>query len=65
MPAPAARTPTSSFADDSIPVTPENASRIRQAIGAIRAELRQTQAAQARYSLGIAQLQTRLDAGVA
>ena len=47
---------------ESIPITPENAPRIRQAIGAIRAELRQTQAAQARYSLGIAQLQTRLDA---
>ena len=47
---------------ESIPITPENAPRIRQAIAAIRAELRQTQAAQARYSLGITQLQTRLDA---
>jgi len=47
---------------ESIPITPENAPRIRQAIGAIRAELRQTQAAQARYSLGITQLQGRLDA---
>jgi hypothetical protein len=47
---------------ESIPITPENAPRIRQAIAAIRAELRQTQAAQARYSLGITQLQARLDA---
>ncbi len=47
---------------ESIPITPENAPRIRQAIGAIRAELRQTQAAQARYSLGVSQLQARLDA---
>jgi hypothetical protein len=47
---------------ESIPITPENAPRIRQAIAAIRAELRQTQAAQARYSLGIIQLQARLDA---
>ena len=47
---------------ESIPITPENAPRIRQAIGALRAELRQTQAAQARYSLGITQLQARLDA---
>jgi len=46
----------------SIPITPENAPRIRQAIGALRAELRATQAAQARYSLGIIQLQARLDA---
>ena len=47
---------------ESIPITSENAPRIRQAIVAIRAELRQTQAAQARYSLGITQLQARLDA---
>ena len=47
---------------ESIPLTPENAPRIRHAIGALRAELRSTQAAQARYSLGITQLQTRLDA---
>ena len=47
---------------ESIPITPENAPRIRQAIGALRAELRSTQAAQARYSLGITQLQARLDA---
>ena len=47
---------------ESIPITPENAPRIRQAIAALRAELRQTQAAQARYSLGIIQLQARLDA---
>jgi hypothetical protein len=47
---------------ESIPITPENAPRIRQAIGALRAELRGTQAAQARYSLGIIQLQARLDA---
>jgi hypothetical protein len=45
-----------------IPITPENAPRIREAIGALRAELRSTQAAQARYSLGITQLQARLDA---
>jgi len=47
---------------ESIPITPENAPRIRQAIGALRTELRNTQAAQARYSLGISQLQARLDA---
>jgi hypothetical protein len=47
---------------ESIPLTPENAPRIRHAIGALRAELRSTQAAQARYSLGITQLQARLDA---
>jgi hypothetical protein len=47
---------------ESIPLTPENALRIRHAIGALRAELRSTQAAQARYSLGITQLQARLDA---
>ena len=47
---------------ESIPLTPENAPRIRQAIGALRAELRNTQAAQARYGLGITQLQARLDA---
>ena len=49
---------------ESIPLTPENASRVRQAIGALRAELRNTQAAQARYSLGITQLKARLDAWV-
>jgi hypothetical protein len=47
---------------ESIPITPENAPRIRQAISALRTELRGTQAAQARYSLGITQLQARLDA---
>jgi hypothetical protein len=47
---------------ESIPITPENAPRIRQAIGALRAELRNTQAAQARYSLGITEMKTRLDA---
>jgi hypothetical protein len=47
---------------ESIPLTPENAPRIRQAIGALRAELSDTQAAQARYSLGITQIQARLDA---
>ena len=47
---------------ESIPITPENAPRIRQAISALRTELRRTQAAQARYSLGITQLQARLDA---
>ena len=45
---------------ESIPLTPENAPRIRQAIGALRTELRDTQAAQARYSLGISQLQALL-----
>jgi hypothetical protein len=49
---------------ESIPIIPENAPRIREAIGALRAELRQTQDAQARYSLGIIQLQARLDAWV-
>jgi hypothetical protein len=47
---------------ESILLTPENAPRIRHAIGALHAELRSTQAAQARYSLGITQLQARLDA---
>jgi hypothetical protein len=47
---------------ESIPITPENAPRIRHAIGALRAELRRSQAAEARYSLGITQLQARLDA---
>jgi hypothetical protein len=47
---------------ESIPITPENAVRIRQAIAALRAEVRDTQAAQARYSLGISQLQARVDA---
>ena len=47
---------------ESIPITPENAPRIRQAIGALRAELRSTQSAQSRYNLGITQLQARLDA---
>jgi hypothetical protein len=47
---------------ESIPITPENAPRIRQAVGALREELRNTQAAQARYSLGINQLQARLAA---
>jgi hypothetical protein len=47
---------------ESIPITPENAPRIRRAIAALRAEVRDTQAAQARYSLGIIQLQARLDA---
>ena len=47
---------------ESIPITQENAPRIRQAIGALRAELRQAEAAQTRYSLGITQLQARLDA---
>ena len=47
---------------ESIPITPENAPRIRQAIAALRAELRQAQASQARYSLGISQLKARLDA---
>jgi hypothetical protein len=47
---------------ESIPITPENAPRIRQAISALRTELRRTQAAHARSSLGITQLQARLDA---
>ena len=47
---------------ESIPITPENAPRIRQAIVALRAELRRSQSAQARYSLGITELQARLDA---
>jgi hypothetical protein len=49
---------------ESIPITPENATRIREAVGALREELRNTQAAQARYSLGITQLKARLDAWV-
>ena len=49
---------------ESIPITPENAPRIRQAIVALRAELRRSQSAQARYSLGITELQARLDAWV-
>jgi hypothetical protein len=47
---------------ESIPITPENAPRIRQAIAALRAELSNTQAAQARYSLGITQILARVDA---
>ncbi len=47
---------------ESIPITPENAPRIREAIGALRTELRTTQAAQARHSLGITELKARLDA---
>jgi len=47
---------------ESIPVTPENASRIRQAISALRAELREAQAARVRSSLGIIELQARMDA---
>ena len=53
---------TIEFEGDSIPITPENAPRIRQVIGALRAELRQAEAAQVRYSLGISRLQARLDA---
>ena len=47
---------------ESIPVTPENAPRIRQAIGALRAELREAQAARVRSSLSITKLQAHLDA---
>jgi hypothetical protein len=47
---------------ESIPITPENAPRIRQAISALRAELRQAQTAPVRSSLGITHLQARLDA---
>jgi hypothetical protein len=50
------------FGGESIPLTPENASRIRQAIGALRAELREAQAARVRSSLSITLLQARLDA---
>jgi hypothetical protein len=46
----------------SIPITPENAPRLRQAIGALRAELRKAQAEQVRSNLGIIELQARLDA---
>ena len=49
---------------ESIPITSENATRIREAVGALREELRNTQAAQARYSLGITQLKERLDAWI-
>ena len=52
------------FGGESIPITPENAGRIREAIAALRAELRHTQDAQARYSLGIIELQARLDAWI-
>ena len=45
-----------------IPLTPENAPKIRQAIAALREELRNTQSAQSRYSLGITEMKTRLDA---
>ena len=47
---------------ESIAITPENAPRIRQAIGALRAELRKAQAEQVRSNLGIVELQARLDA---
>jgi hypothetical protein len=46
----------------SIPIIPENAPRIRQAIAALRAELPRADAARARSSLGITLLQARLDA---
>ena len=45
-----------------IPLTPENAPKIRQAIAALREELRNTQSAQSRYSMGITEMKTRLDA---
>ena len=47
---------------ESIPITPENAARIRQAIGALHAGLRQAQSRQACSSLGITHLRARLDA---
>jgi hypothetical protein len=49
---------------ESIPITPENAPRIREAISTLRAELRSTQEAQSRYSLGITQLKARVDAWI-
>jgi hypothetical protein len=49
---------------ESIPITPENAPKIREAVVALRAELRQAQDAQSRYSLGITQLKDRLDTWV-
>jgi len=47
---------------ESIPINPENAPRIRQAVNALRAELRKAHAARARSSLSITLLQARLDA---
>ena len=49
---------------ESIPITPENAPRIRAAIAALRAGLREAQNAQSRYSLGITKLRDRLDAWI-
>ena len=49
---------------ESIAITPENASKIREAIAALRAKLRSTQDAQSRYSLGISQLKDRVDTWV-
>ena len=47
---------------ESIPITPENAPRIRRAVSALRAKLREARDAQTRSRLGIVQLRDRLDA---
>jgi uncharacterized membrane protein len=53
------------FEGESIPLTPENAPRIRQAVRALRQELRNVQSAFAARSDTVSQLQTRLDALIA
>jgi hypothetical protein len=50
------------FAGESIPITPENAPRIRRAVSALRADLRKAQDAQTRFGVGITHLMARLDA---
>ncbi len=50
------------FEGESIPLTPENAPRIRQAVRALRSELRRSQSHFPPRSDTVSQLQTRLDA---
>ena len=50
------------FEGESIPLTPENASRIRQAVRALRLQLRDAHPASSRRSSSISRLRTRLDA---
>jgi hypothetical protein len=49
------------FDGESIAITPENAPRIRRAVSALRAKLREAQDAQTRSRLGVSQLRHRLD----
>ena len=50
------------FEGESIPLTPENAPRIRQAVRALRLQLRDARPASSRWSSSISRLRTRLDA---